>query len=74
MIVSLDGIVCEISVMNTNGSVLFESLVYPECPVSDVAQDNHGIRDKELTAASPPLEILPTLQEVLLGQGSVIDT
>jgi DNA polymerase III subunit epsilon len=62
---SLDGVVCEIGVVNPDGSVLFESLVNPECPVAPLARAKHGITDEELVAASILPQIWQELQEAL---------
>ena len=45
MIVSLDGIVCEIGVMTPGDSILLESLVNLECSASVDARAKHGIAD-----------------------------
>lgn len=62
---SLDGVVCEIGLINPDGSVLFESLVNPECPVSKFARLVHKISDEELAAAPTLPQLWPQLQEAL---------
>ena len=57
--------VCEIVVIAGDGSILFHSLVNPECLVSDDAWDIHGISDEELKASPTLPEIWPQLQEAL---------
>jgi hypothetical protein len=56
----LDGVVLEVAVIALDGTVLFESLVNPECPVSPDAYERHRISDQELATA-------PTLPEVWPG-------
>jgi DNA polymerase III epsilon subunit-like protein len=62
---SLDGVVCEIGVVNPDGSVLFESLVNPECPITSLARAKHGITDEELAAAPILPQIWQELREAL---------
>ncbi len=69
---ALDGVVCEIAVVAGDGSILFHSLINPECPVSDDARDIHGISDKELAAAPTLPEIWPTLQEALRNRATLV--
>jgi DNA polymerase III subunit epsilon len=69
---ALDGVVCEIAVVAGDGSILFHSLVNPECPVSEDARDIHGITDEELAIAPPLPEIWPTLQEALRDRATLV--
>jgi DNA polymerase III epsilon subunit-like protein len=69
---SLDGMVCEIGVLAGDGTVLFASLVNPECPVAPAARAIHGIPDEELAAAPLLSEIWPQLQEVLRDQTTLV--
>jgi len=70
--ISLTGVVCEIAVIAGDGSILFHSLVNPECPVSEDARDIHGITDEELTIAPTLPEIWPTLQEALRDRATLV--
>jgi Exonuclease len=69
---SLDGVVCEIGVIAGDGTVLFESLVNPECPVSPAARAIHGIIDEELEAAPLLSTIWPQLQEALRDRTTLV--
>jgi DNA polymerase III subunit epsilon len=62
---SLTGVVCEIGVIAPDGTVLFESLVNPECPVTSAARVAHGITDEELATAPTLPQIWNQLQAVL---------
>ncbi len=61
----LSGVVCEIAVVAGDGTILFHSLVNPECLVSEKARGIHGISDEELATAPTLPEIWPQLQEAL---------
>jgi DNA polymerase III epsilon subunit-like protein len=69
---SLDGVVCEIGVIAGDSTVLFESLVNPECPVSPAARAIHGITDEELKASPLLPEIWPQLQEALRDRTTLV--
>lgn len=62
---SLNGRVCEIGVIGPDGSVLFESLIDPEQPVTPKARAKHGISDLELAAAPTLPMVWQQLLEVL---------
>ena len=70
--ISLTGVVCEIAVIAGDGSLLFHSLVNPECPVSDDARDIHGISDEELKASPTLPEVWPQLQEALRDRPTLV--
>jgi DNA polymerase III alpha subunit (gram-positive type) len=65
-------VVCEIGVIGGDGTVLFESLVNPELPVSPEARAIHGITDEELEAATTLPEIWSQLQDVLRGRKTLV--
>jgi DNA polymerase III epsilon subunit-like protein len=69
---ALDGVVCEIGVIAGDGSLLFHSLVNPECPVAPAAREVHGISDEELAAAPTLPEIWPELQEALCDRATLV--
>ena len=69
---ALDGVVCEIGVIAGDGTVLFESLVNPESPVSLEARAIHGLTDEELKASPRLPEIWPRLQEVLRDRTTLV--
>jgi DNA polymerase III subunit epsilon len=69
---ALDGVVCEIAVIAGDGSMLFHSLVNPECPVSDDARDIHGISDEELKASPTLPEIWTQLQQALRARTTLV--
>ena len=69
---ALDGVVCEIGVIAGDGTVLFESLVNPESPVSPEARAIHGITDEELKASPPLTEVWPRLQEALRDRTTLV--
>ncbi len=69
---ALDGVVCEIGVMSGDGTVLFESLVNPESPVSPEARAIHGLTDEELKASPRLPEIWPRLQEGLRDRTTLV--
>jgi DNA polymerase III epsilon subunit-like protein len=65
---SLTGVVCEIGVIAPDGTVLFESLINPECPVMPRARAAHGLTD-DLLAIAPTLpQIWNCLQTALAGR------
>jgi len=65
---SLAGVVCEIGVLAPDGSVLFESLVNPECHVSVGARALHGLTDEILATAPTLPNVWAHLQEALQGR------
>jgi DNA polymerase III epsilon subunit-like protein len=69
---ALDGVVCEIGVIAGDGTVLFESLVNPESPVSPAARAIHGITDEELKASPPLADVWPRLQEALRDRTTLV--
>lgn len=69
---ALDGVVCEIGVINPDGSILFESLVNPEYPVSRFAQLIHKISNAELAAAPTLPQVWLQLQEVLRDRTTLV--
>jgi len=64
--------VVEICVIDTDGSVLLESLVKPTVPVSREARQIHGISEAQLRNAPSFAEILPEVTRVLSGRSVVI--
>lgn len=65
---ALDGAVIEIAIVAPDGSLLFHSLVNPECPITSAAQAIHGITD-DMVAGAPRLwEIWPDLLKALEGR------
>lgn len=69
---SLDGVVCEIAVIDGYGSTLFHSLVNPERAISRGARGIHGISDEELAAAPTLPEIWPQLQVALRDRAVLV--
>ena len=64
--------VVEICVIDTDGSVLLESLVKPTVPVSKEARKVHGITDAHLLNAPTFAELLPEITRVVEGRSVVI--
>jgi DNA polymerase III epsilon subunit-like protein len=64
----LEGVVLEVAAIALDGTVLFHSLVNPECRVSPGARAVHGISDEELAAAPPLPVVWPRLVEALAGR------
>jgi DNA polymerase-3 subunit epsilon len=69
---ALDGVVCEIGVIDGDGTVLFESLVNPESPVSPEARSIHGISDEELEVSPRLPDVWSRLQEVLRDRTTLV--
>ena len=65
---SLDGVAVEICAIAPDGSMLFESLVKPDCPVTPGARAVHGISDEELSQAPELAEVWPDLLKALEGR------
>jgi DNA polymerase III subunit epsilon len=61
----LDGEIIEIAIMDRNGNVLFNSLVKPKHPISESAQNIHGISDSMIKDAPSWPEIFPKVYEIL---------
>ena len=58
---------CEIAVVNTDGLVVFHSLVKPTRPIPTDATGIHGITDEMVKDAPTFAEVAPTLWEKLSG-------
>ena len=58
----------EIAVLDTDGTLLFESLVKPNKPIPPPASRVHGITDAQVAWAPPWTEVWPQLQEVVKGR------
>jgi DNA polymerase-3 subunit epsilon len=69
---ALNGVVCEIGVIDGDGTVLFESLVNPESPVSPQARAIHGITDEELEVSPRLPAVWPQLQEALRNRTTLV--
>jgi DNA polymerase III subunit epsilon len=69
---TLDGVVCEIGILDGDGTVLFESLVNPELPISPEARAIHGITDEELQVSPRLPDVWPRLQEVLRNRTTLV--
>lgn len=57
--------ICEISVIDLNGNVLFDSLVRPQNPIPSEAQKIHGITDEMVQDAPNWLEVWKNLYTIL---------
>jgi hypothetical protein len=62
------GAICEIAVLDTDGTVLLDSLVNPGMPITDEARAIHGISDEAVADAPTWPEILPRLLAVTEGR------
>jgi DNA polymerase-3 subunit epsilon len=68
----LHGVVCEIGVIAPDGTTLFQSLINPECEVSEGARAKHGITDEELRNAPILPDIWEDLWKVLEGRDFIV--
>lgn len=64
--------ICEISIVDNNGSVLLDTLVRPTIPMKSNAQQVHGISDEMLQDAPYFSEILPEIRSILNDRVLVI--
>jgi len=64
--------VVEICIIDTDGSVLLESLVKPTVPISREASNIHGISEADLRDAPTFAELLPEIIRVVEGRSVVI--
>jgi DNA polymerase III epsilon subunit-like protein len=60
-----DDEICEISIMDYDGSVLLNTLVQPIMPIPAAASAIHGITDEMVDTAPPFPEILPQVLKIL---------
>lgn len=64
----LYGYLVQITVIDTTGAVLFDSLVNPEAPINPDAQRIHGLTEEQLKDAPTFAQIEPALATVLRGK------
>lgn len=64
--------IIEISIVDDDGSVLFESLVRPSHPIPPDSTRVHGITDSRVANASPWPAVWPQVRSVLFGRLVVI--
>jgi hypothetical protein len=64
----LPGAVCELGVLDTDGTVLLDTLVDPGRPISSGARAVHGISDADVAGAPTWDRVLPRLLEVTRGR------
>ncbi|NLG99843.1 MAG: 3'-5' exonuclease [Chloroflexi bacterium] len=64
--------IIEISIVDDDGSVLFESLVRPSQPIPPDSTRVHGITNSEVANASPWPAVWPQVRSVLFGRLVVI--
>lgn len=67
----LDGAMCEVAVLDTNGTVLLNTLVYSGIPISAAAAAVHGITDRDLAAAPTTATVMAELVH-LIGHRQVL--
>lgn len=60
--------IIEISIVDYDGELLFNSLVRPSQPVPPEAEAIHGISNEMVAKAPPWLTIWPTIRSILLGR------
>ncbi len=65
---ALDGVAVEICAVAPDGTVLFESFVKPDCPVTPGARAVHGITDEDLSQVPELAEVWPDLLKALEGR------
>ena len=64
--------ICEIAVLDADGTSLVDTLVRPTGPIPDGARQVHGITDDDVRDAPTFAEIAPWLRDVLDGREVVI--
>jgi DNA polymerase-3 subunit epsilon len=64
----LDGYLVALAIIDTNGDTLFESLVNPECPIEDGAQQVHGLSNEDVATAPTWREICEQVGAILNGR------
>lgn len=57
--------ICEIAVLDADGTALVDTLVRPTQPISAGARQVHGITDDDVRDAPTFAEVAPTLQKIL---------
>lgn len=61
----LDGAICQIAIIDTNGQMLLNSLVNPLQPCSQEATAVHGLRDVDLVDAPTWAQLWPDVREAI---------
>jgi len=61
----LDGVMCEVAVIDTDGTVLLNTLVDPGVPITAAAAAVHGITDQDLLGAPTTAAVLAELVQVI---------
>jgi DNA polymerase III epsilon subunit-like protein len=60
--------VVEIAILDSAGMPLADELVRPKRHIRAVASDEHGLTDDKIKAAAKWSEVLPVIEEILLGR------
>ena len=64
----LDGFIVQIAVINSTGGVLLDTMVNPQCAISEEAQAIHGITAEMVADAPTFADLEPKLIELLSGR------
>ena len=64
--------ICELSILDTTGSILMDTLIRPFQTIPQEATDIHGITNRMVAEAPTFAEVLPKLRKILLGRKVII--
>lgn len=67
----IDGVMCEIAISDTAGTVLLDTLINPGIPITAAATAVHGITDHAVANAPTAAEVLPRIVQ-LIGHRQVL--
>lgn len=68
----LDGYIVEMGIIAPDGSVVVDTLLNPEFPISEGAMDIHGIKEADVATAPTFVQIEPQLRAAIEGKTVVV--